>query len=271
LLPRTLPVGFAGRSRRPLHAITPALLRASTRSRGAFGFLVPTGFFRIAMWSALDVRQPGVWSSSARWWMEPPGDGLPTSSRIRAAFLAPMPRTSASVAASTVTIRSIEPKWQRSRWASAGPTPGSRKAASMQDVSASCRIAAGFAPVIRAPVPPESGMPGDVVIREASDPFVLRAAMSDSGRRRCHRRQTRIKRKSFPIQAFASSSRSGPPTTSTLSSTKARSVKLSKDINIRLARSQVKGRPSISNSGTSPAQSLSRVPRRRAAPRRHAQ
>jgi hypothetical protein len=55
----------------------------------------------------------------------PAGEVLPTSSRIPAAFLAPIPRTSASVAASTVTIRSIEPKWQRSRCASEGPTPGS--------------------------------------------------------------------------------------------------------------------------------------------------
>ena len=31
--PRTFPAGFAGRSRRPLHAIAPALRRASTRSR----------------------------------------------------------------------------------------------------------------------------------------------------------------------------------------------------------------------------------------------
>jgi hypothetical protein len=89
-----------------------------------------------------------------RWWAEPAEDGAPTSSRIRASLVAPMPRTSASVAASTARIRSIEPNRLRSRCASAGPTPGSpcsRRAASMRGVSASDRIAGEFVHAARAP------------------------------------------------------------------------------------------------------------------------
>ena len=45
LSPRSLPTGFAGRSRRPLHAMAPALLRASTRTRkeAASGMMRATG------------------------------------------------------------------------------------------------------------------------------------------------------------------------------------------------------------------------------------
>jgi hypothetical protein len=76
------------------------------------------------------------------------------------------------------------------------------------------------------------GAASDVVVLEPVHSSVLRASMTDSGRR-CHRRQRRSKQKGVAIQASSSSSKSGPPTTSILSLTHARNVKPSKDINIR--------------------------------------
>jgi hypothetical protein len=48
-----------------------------------------------------------------RWWTDPAGDGSPTSSRIRAAFPAPMPRTSVSVAASAAPRRTASASSRR--------------------------------------------------------------------------------------------------------------------------------------------------------------
>jgi hypothetical protein len=280
-----------------------------------------------------------------------------------AAFRAPMPCTSASVAASAVTMRSIEPKWARSRCASAGPTPGSpcsrksrldarrfgfrsnrrrtrsrgprtcsaRNRSMRADCSGSDECSTGIRHIacdghecafdrvmvhvrqrrrrrtfdqqqrsvgtmsesrhlrkqatieergreiadglslderfavhqviarsqtVHLHVEPAApahrvhqGRRGARSGRRRADErtrarcptcgarssplLVLRASMTDSGRR-CHRRQRRIKRKGLAIQASSSSfSRSGPPTTSILSLTNARSVKPSKDINIR--------------------------------------
>src|SRR5262249_28522058 len=52
--------GFAWRGRRPLHAITPASLRASTRLRSDFSSLVPIRFSRMtcARYQTLVSRAP---------------------------------------------------------------------------------------------------------------------------------------------------------------------------------------------------------------------
>lgn len=110
-----------GRERRP-HSLSHVLLTAGgTRSiRGT----LPSASTR-ARRALSSIRRADDVPPGCPRWLCGAQNAQQRNSRIRPAFFGPMPRTSARVAASTVRMRSTEPKWQRSRCARAGPTPGS--------------------------------------------------------------------------------------------------------------------------------------------------